>query len=570
MPYQLIYTYTGQRNAGGKRSVPLNKFAVSGDMDRQIGQILSVQYEHYHSSTRAATWVLRGRLIFGDGTSLTSDAHSLYISGNVLKFENGFPTLPTPEQWALLTEIQTLDSADRIENTGSDPRLYWRATRDNPMRIILTFIEEPPVTYAPEIEDFAVARVDEDGVANDEGEYLATTMKLAIGDEAGLASAALRIYYAANAYPVIGEADYIDLTSGIRSLLDGVALNPTIIPGKWSVADTWYFAAVFLAGEESDVATATVARAGGSLHISREPGGGACVGGYSGGTRSSPKFESYVPSYLYGGVVQLGSAKQSLRAMGIQSGTVDESVCATGVSIFSISFDVPFESAPAVFAMPVGGDGSLNLAQLSCMVAPGSITESGFNAYIHNATGAQRSIGIHWFAIGIPQYDPDAVIVLRRPAAPMKANSSGGCVASASSVYGSAYPAWRAFDYSLSTGWASRTDDVKPWIQLKLDAALVNISVKVFARKTSYIHNPTAGTILGSTDGESFHELAAFSGWDAGANGKLLGMVECKNQTPYRYVRLSISAAGGDQGYAAVGYIEISGEKPPETSEQEE
>jgi hypothetical protein len=85
--------------------------------------------------------------------------------------------------------------------------------------------------------------------------------------------------------------------------MTGVTNDPNILTGIWNVGNTWFFTVVFTAGEEtanSDVMY--VERGTTSLHISGDPGGGVCIGGFSTGTTTSPKFESRVPAHFYAGV----------------------------------------------------------------------------------------------------------------------------------------------------------------------------------------------------------------------------------------------------------------------------
>lgn len=300
--YTITYTYTGQENTSGTRSVAFSKFKASGDTGRTIGQITSIKYEHWHTSTVGMVWNLRGRLVFSDGSTLTSNTVGINPSGDSVKFTNTFNTLPTAEKFAKLTTVQTLDSQGKTTKGGYAATLYWRATSDKPMRLIVKFIEEPPVVYSPSIETFMLQRCNEDAVLNDEGQYIAATMKLAIADTAGLEGAECRIYYSANTYPVIGTSQYIDVTSQISTLLTGVNQSTEILTGVWGLGYQWHFAIVFIAGEETAMATTTVARGTTSLHISGEPGGGVAVGGFSSGTSANPKFESAVPAYFYKGI----------------------------------------------------------------------------------------------------------------------------------------------------------------------------------------------------------------------------------------------------------------------------
>lgn len=300
--YTITYTYSGQNNTSGSRSVPFSKFSASGNTDKTIGQIKSISYEHYHSSTSSMSWGLQGRLIFSDGTTCTSDRVYQSISGNVVKYVNTFSNLPTAEQFAALTSVQTLDTQGKTTSGGYSATLYWRATGDCPMRIIVKFIEEPPVTYAPSIAKFELSRVNASAVRDDEGQYIATTLKLTLGNAAGQTGAQCRIYYAANAYPEVGVSQYVDLSSQISSLMTGVSLNTSLLSGVWGLGYVWHFAVVFTAGDETAIATASVARGSTSLHISGEPGGGAAVGGFSTGTAANPKFEAFVPAHFYDGI----------------------------------------------------------------------------------------------------------------------------------------------------------------------------------------------------------------------------------------------------------------------------
>lgn len=243
-------------------------------------------------------WGLRGRLVFGDGTELISDQVYNHINNNVVKYINTFETMPTAEQWATLTTVQTLNTSGNT-GQGYSSTLYWRANSTYPMKIIITFLEEPPVKYAPEVLTFQVARVNEAYQPDDEGLYAATTLQLALGDASAIDTAECRIYYAANAYPIVGQSEYIDLTSRINELMTGLNLNTTLLNGQWGVDSAWYFAVVFLIGDENAVSTSSIPRAKGSLHVSGYSAGGVCVCGYSKGTTDNPLFESYAPAHFY-------------------------------------------------------------------------------------------------------------------------------------------------------------------------------------------------------------------------------------------------------------------------------
>lgn len=299
--YKITYTYTGQGNTSAKRNVAISRFKKSGDVDRKIAQITSVTYVHYHTSTKPMTWNLRGRLVFADGTTITSPNIGHKISGDVVKYTHTFTTLPTAEQWAMLSSVQTLDSNGSTGDSGYSADLYWRANSSYPMKIIVTFIEEPPVVYDPKIKNFSVTRCDADGHADDEGTHASVSLQIGIADANGLANASLRIYYERNAVPDVDTSAYIDLTSRISEMLTGVTNNLEILEGEWDAGYSWMFAAVFIAGEEFDAETETMPHALCSLHVAANHGG-VCVCGFANGTDENPMFESHAPAYFYEGI----------------------------------------------------------------------------------------------------------------------------------------------------------------------------------------------------------------------------------------------------------------------------
>ena len=404
--YTIKYTYTGQSNTGGKRSVDISKFKKTGDTDRNIGQITSISYRHYHTSTNPMDWGLRGRLVLSDGTTFTSNKVTKNISGNIVEYINTFNTLPTAEQFELLQKVQTLDNKSSTGDSGYSADLYWRATKDYPMVLTVKFIEDPPVTYAPKIEKFEVRRLNNSYKTDDEGERMGLTLKLSINDSAGKSGAQCRIYYAANTYPEVGVSQYVDLTSKISTLKTGITLDYNILTGLWSLGNVWNFAVVFTADKETAIATYSVARGTVSFHVSREHGGGAAVGGFSTGktpdpeTGKGPKFESYPPTYLYGGLAQVGNSEASRTALGIQAGATSSGVAAGANKTTETNFTFPteFKSAPIVVvsfrsATTAATHGSIG-------VVADNVTTTGFTARICNNTSTERSPRVCWIAIG--------------------------------------------------------------------------------------------------------------------------------------------------------------------------
>lgn len=140
------YRYTGQGNVSAARSVAFSKFKVSGDKTSKFAKVVKIQYVHTHTSTTPYDWKLCGRLVLDDGTTFDSNFVTKRISGDTVTYTNTFETLPTPEQFARIKTVQTLNSK---KSTGQlfdgDPRLYWRANSSYPMDVILTFSDIPDV-----------------------------------------------------------------------------------------------------------------------------------------------------------------------------------------------------------------------------------------------------------------------------------------------------------------------------------------------------------------------------------------------------------------------------------------
>lgn len=162
---------------------------------------------------------------------------------------------------------------------------------------------------------------------------------------------------------------------------------------------------------------------------------------------------------------------------------------------------------------------------------------------------------------------PNWKAAAKRPTSAMTSNSAPSpFVALASSEYSSNYATWKAFniDYSDAYGWAAANDDLTPWIQLKMDAALKNISVVIKNRtRASLVNGPIAGTVYGSDNGSAWTAIGSFSG-RAGSTSAYVSTVACANvNDAYQYVRIALSdwAGKGDgtNQYCAIGEIEISG-----------
>ena len=302
--YRRIYKYTGQGNYAGPRSVNWSRFSVSGDTGRTIGQIVSIVYEHYHTYTAGGSRTLRGRITLADGTTFISEPDAHAFAGNVVRFTNSFTELPTAEQFAQIAKIETINEKGGNSNAGYSQYIYWRATAEHPMRVIVTFVEEPPVHYAPRVEKFIVGRCNAQGTMADDGAYIKTTLKLGIGDAAGLSDGmSARIYYRADGAPTTADS-YVDLTGRVSELIAGVSFDASILPGQWELGSAWHFALVFVTGKESAVGTDSVGNAFAPLFVSLD-GKRISAGGFP-KQSSGTSFEVFPPAHLYGGVAQIG------------------------------------------------------------------------------------------------------------------------------------------------------------------------------------------------------------------------------------------------------------------------
>lgn len=172
-----------------------------------------------------------------------------------------------------------------------------------------------PVTYLnmrylPTIAEFSMERAS-NGVANDEGENLLTSLRLSIADGADASDMHLKLYYAQNAVPTTASP-CIDLTKHISSLLTGVKNSNSLVPGTFSNGNDWNFMLVFGDDYETTTARFSLSRSFANVHMSGCKTGGICCGGFSSATEGNPKFESYYPIFAYGGIEPIETIYPSL------------------------------------------------------------------------------------------------------------------------------------------------------------------------------------------------------------------------------------------------------------------
>lgn len=153
--------------------------------------------------------------------------------------------------------------------------------------------------YSPIIEDFALERAT-NGMPSDEGENLLTTLKISYSD-GDMSYMPLRLHYA-QGVSVDETAPYIDLSGDMERYRTGVVDDPDAIQTLFSNGHYWAFLLVFGDQYEKKTAAATISRAFANFHLSGQPTGGACFGGFGKSQNNMPLLESYYRFYPYAGI----------------------------------------------------------------------------------------------------------------------------------------------------------------------------------------------------------------------------------------------------------------------------
>ena len=166
--------------------------------------------------------------------------------------------------------------------------------------------------FSPQITAMQLIRA-KNGVPDDEGENVLTTLKL------GVSAGGLNYsnFLTARLYRAQGDnattADpAIDLTGKVAQLLGGVTDDKDLIPDTYSKAYDWDFLLVFGDEYESFQGRFNLGMAFANMHLSEKKKGGVCFGGFSTSTDTKPKLESYFPAYFKSGINQLGEKWEQL------------------------------------------------------------------------------------------------------------------------------------------------------------------------------------------------------------------------------------------------------------------
>ena len=418
--------------------------------------------------------------------------------------------------------------------------------------------------------------------AHDEGQYvLAEDLRLSLAEAATAVDVTIhRLEYADEDGAVHAvNLDPAALLAGVAETAPGLLAGHRFLLGR-------DYTLTITAGDAYDTVQVrvTVPRAFANFHQSGAARGGAAFGMFSGSTDSDPRLETAYPLHAYAGIYGAdgvrvdGGAERQIDSFTEQFSAYNEAMrprlqrvgrlvqlsgAATPRSSISgndaehVMFTIPAEFRPLqpVYATCRGsGDRTWQLTVTPAGEALMS-KYAGGGSYQSAGQGAMLCLHALWLAT-----DYTGPVTAWRPVRAMRSNSSDGYRATCSNSSSSNFLPWKAFDYRATTCWRARMEADGAWLQLQMDVALKNIAVELYARDTLYVENPTAGEVLGSSDGETWTQIGAYAGLSDTQSGGKLGTVVCGNATPYRYVRLTVTAHAGDGNYVALGYMVVRGE----------
>lgn len=132
-------------------------------------------------------------------------------------------------------------------------------------------------------------------------------------------------------------------------------------------------------------------------------------------------------------------------------------------------------------------------------------------------------------------------------------------IVSASSIYNSTYPAWKAFNgtnSSSSDAWITASGATTGWLSIDLASPVTINSFKMSARYSSDITaSPKNFSLSGSNNGTDYTLIKSFTG-ETGWKVNETRLYNLDVDVTYRYYRLDISANNG-QTYTLVGELQL-------------
>jgi hypothetical protein len=154
----------------------------------------------------------------------------------------------------------------------------------------------------PEILNFKMFRVFNEQ-KRDDGESVLSSVMLSCRHLQDISFMSVRLHYAEND-EVSTASPYIDLLQKreVYDFLTGIDDSLDLITRQFSNGSNWDFMLYFGDEYESITSKQTFARAFANLHLSGQPTGGACFGGFSSSEYGKPKLESHYPGYFYRGI----------------------------------------------------------------------------------------------------------------------------------------------------------------------------------------------------------------------------------------------------------------------------
>jgi hypothetical protein len=185
----------------------------------------------------------------------------------------------------------------------------------------------------------------------------------------------------------------------------------------------------------------------------------------------------------------------------------------------------------------------------------------------------------------LPRHDRPLV---KYPEVAMTANSSGGYVASASSIYNSTYPAWRAFNgengaqsgdyawisdggpdtYDPTTGEATSTDTFQSvpgsWLGIQLPRQIRLSYIVLANRNDDNVRGPKDLVVWGSRDENTWTNLATYTNTDNTSAARYT--VDVKSKDLYKYYRVHFTSIHLGQDAVSIGELELYGHEEGDTS----
>lgn len=143
----------------------------------------------------------------------------------------------------------------------------------------------------------------------------------------------------------------------------------------------------------------------------------------------------------------------------------------------------------------------------------------------------------------------------------MTSNTAPSGVARASAIYGSNYPAWKAFDKEstseAASAWLTPSGTTTGWLEYEFDESQVVNSYGIFPRENyERTHAPNTWTFEGSNNGVDYDVLDSRSNetdWVFKERKKY----DFDNSVPYKMYRINITKNDGYATYTAIQELEM-------------